>query len=1226
MSQNLYYDPYWDRYSGASKHRAAGYVQVLAIPGRAEQAAEFNEAQSIQRDYLERLGKAVLSEGQIISGCNISVNGTMITISAGRVFLDGLVREVKETKLQIRGLGTERVMASLETSTVSSDQDPTLRDPAVGADNYNLVGADRLQQLVVLSVVEGLAQTNIPYSTSGSQRTIDTATASLIYSLEDGEVIDVAAKQNTSDSDSVSATITDMMAERTYDENGNYKVRGLNLSTLAELDKSGRIKVYISDGRAYIKGYQVVKDAMSQIRINRSTDTRLVQSESHFYKSTQSRYQLSNGPIDSMVKFTALVTVTEELKYRGSVRGGLDKLSHTPVDSITQVYTKNNGRIDQQFVQGRDYALYADGVDWSLTGDDAMEPASGTSYYVTYVYNKLLVEGTDFSLENDIDTAYVNILNSGTKPDHNTRMYFNYYYTLARRDLVLVNSAGEISVLEGKPDRYDELITPYNGSDYFYELGYVNVFPKPSIGEDVEGHIAEVVSYDQTRLTQDNFNTMLKRIEAIEDSLAQLDLEREIETGEDSINLKGYFTDNFENINKSDIGYDTGSVAYTACIDYARGELTTPASIVSRNLSVNNAQSPGYNIFGTILAAPYESELVYSQGYATGKMLVNPYASYGPMCIVSINPSQDNWIEEETIKVTNTIEKKDYTTKYATYSHAAYSWNATRNLRGFLYSYVKEDTTFLGRGVERVRSSSVAATVIEFMRQGVISVEGSAFGANSKNIYCLFNDVPVNLEPTGTTSKGNNVSIDGASYATVNANGNGHFTAKFIIPERIPCGEVAVQLICSAANNSEGVDISGRANYTARGTLLTTTELDQTIITDRYQVLKTTVNVYRSDPLAQSFILSDTYDRNLTEIGLYFATKSTTRPALLQVRNMVNGYPGETVYAEVELAPEKVNIPTNANIPVVTRVKLNQPVYCYAGVPYCFVVLSDSNAYSMYYANMGDNLLGTSQPLVVNPYGVGVMFSSSNATTWTAHQGADLKFDLYRSVYTGKGEIIFEDVNLEEVTGVMLDAAYEVAGDDKGSSSKSTLSWYFRYAKAENALIVSDWIPIDTFVYKDLASITSKVTLKAVIETDYSTSPFIDGQRISLRAFIDALEATYVSKHLSRYDFEDEYQKLKIMYQAAIPTGALHPDIYYMDQENGEWVKVEENANNILSITPVDDEFYQYTWNINKINCMIQNPTSAGSTFFKIRIDMKTAIRYSRPRVRKLMVIFKYAD
>ena len=42
--------PYYSRYM--SQHRDKGYTAVLAKPGLAEQASEFNEIQEIQRDYL----------------------------------------------------------------------------------------------------------------------------------------------------------------------------------------------------------------------------------------------------------------------------------------------------------------------------------------------------------------------------------------------------------------------------------------------------------------------------------------------------------------------------------------------------------------------------------------------------------------------------------------------------------------------------------------------------------------------------------------------------------------------------------------------------------------------------------------------------------------------------------------------------------------------------------------------------------------------------------------------------------------------------------------------------------------------------------------------------------------------------------------------------------------------------------------------------------------------
>ena len=286
---------------------------------------------------------------------------------------------------------------------------------------------------------------------------------------------------------------------------------------------------------------------------------------------------------------------------------------------------------------------------------------------------------------------------------------------------------------------------------------------------------------------------------------------------------------------------------------------------------------------------------------------------------------------------------------------------------------------------------------------------------------------------------------------------------------------------------------------------------------------------------------------------------------------------------------------------------------------------------------MGDKFLGSNDQLVVNPYGVGVLFSSSNASTWTAHQDTDLMFKLYRTQYTGNGEIIFNNVAVRDITGVMLDAAYEVDSDSDSkniSSSKTGIKWFYRYTKSGAGESPTDWLSIDTLVFRDLQSYARNIDLKAEITTDFSTSPFIAKDRVALRTFLDSKQSTYISKSIDETNFANPYQALKISYQAALPQNTSM-DVFYMDKEDGDWVKlatdnttvnVGGNAVKLVSldsITNVDEEFKQYTWNINKINCMVSDTQSRGSKFFKLRIDLNTTQAFNRPRVKKLACIFK---
>ena len=49
------------------------------------------------------------------------------------------------------------------------------------------------------------------------------------------------------------------------------------------------------------------------------------------------------------------------------------------------------------------------------------------------------------------------------------------------------------------------------------------------------------------------------------------------------------------------------------------------------------------------------------------------------------------------------------------------------------------------------------------------------------------------------------------------------------------------------------------------------------------------------DPLAQTFLVDDSGGCFITSVDLYFETKDTVLPAWVEIRNVVNGYPGSKV-------------------------------------------------------------------------------------------------------------------------------------------------------------------------------------------------------------------------------------------------------------------------------------------------------------------------------------------
>ena len=58
---------------------------------------------------------------------------------------------------------------------------------------------------------------------------------------------------------------------------------------------------------------------------------------------------------------------------------------------------------------------------------------------------------------------------------------------------------------------------------------------------------------------------------------------------------------------------------------------------------------------------------------------------------------------------------------------------------------------------------------------------------------------------------------------------------------------------------------------------------------------------------------------------------------------------------------------------------------------YALVVMSNSSKYECFFAELGQNIIGTTRKVSEQPY-IGVLFKSQNASTWEQNQNQDLTF------------------------------------------------------------------------------------------------------------------------------------------------------------------------------------------------------------------------------------------
>lgn len=233
----------------------------------------------------------------------------------------------------------------------------------------------------------------------------------------------------------------------------------------------------------------------------------------------------------------------------------------------------------------------------------------------------------------------------------------------------------------------------------------------------------------------------------------------------------------------------------------------------------------------------------------------------------------------------------------------------------------------------------------------------------------------------------------------------------------------------------------GTGKYVAKGVLQTqqatynsvrNAELVKEQITSNQTIFPTTSRQIGTvvtawwDPLAQSFLVQQPGGAFLTKIDVFFASKDANIPCSLEIREMVNGYPGKIVlpFSKVVLNPDQVNLSSTSSVIVngpdadasyptfdtPTSFVFSTPVYVQDSQEYCFVLQSDSNNYKVWISNMGDTIPGTSRTISEQPY-AGVMFKSQNASTWTADQDQDIKFSIYRAKFNTQAVGNIEFVN-----------------------------------------------------------------------------------------------------------------------------------------------------------------------------------------------------------------------
>lgn len=194
----------------------------------------------------------------------------------------------------------------------------------------------------------------------------------------------------------------------------------------------------------------------------------------------------------------------------------------------------------------------------------------------------------------------------------------------------------------------------------------------------------------------------------------------------------------------------------------------------------------------------------------------------------------------------------------------------------------------------------------------------------------------------------------------------------FTVPANQPTGTATVQIIGDQGS-------SGIATYAA----------GHDITTEMRRIVTTVTQYY--DPLAETFSLTE--GRYIAGLDLWFTAKGQSR-VVVQIRDTLVGFPNKNVLAQATLYPKDIKTDGNA-----TRFTF-RPIWLDANVEYAIVILTDDAETAVAIAELGQYDSVHQNHVTRQPYQTGVLLSSSNASSWTAHQTMDLTFRLLGCKFT----------------------------------------------------------------------------------------------------------------------------------------------------------------------------------------------------------------------------------
>lgn len=654
-----------------------------------------------------------------------------------------------------------------------------------------------------------------------------------------------------------------------------------------------------------------------------------------------------------------------------------------------------------------------------------------------------------------------------------------YSYYLSRKDLLVIDQNGDFELIKG---------VPAENSSYPAEptkgmlLARLDIPPFPTLDTNTANRIGKpeygvsIESNQTRRYTMKDIGGIDKRISNLEyyTSLSLLENKAKDFLVTDSSGAdrfkNGIFVDNFKNLFLADVN----GGEFAAAIDTTLDNITP--KIRQYNLALKYSTGTNVTKFSNKAVTLNKTDYVLesaSQAYATAlKNCTTSFYNYvGKM---QINPTYDTG--PDTVRAPAINFETDLATPFIEFTEALSEVvPLTTTERTQLTRRVTEITTTelqTGTGAATTQNLGDFVTDVNFlpyMRSRDIQIRVVGLRPNTR-FFFFFDGVDVNnhvvngIEPEAEQLADGIIvarqqSFNGSARVIL-SDSDGVLRAVFRLPANtffVGDRKLEILDVPDIADKDAATSYSS-TNYSAFNFAVTKTNLSTTTIPPQFDLDTTVTTETRgrgSDPLAQTFIIDPdaSSDTNvfITKLDLYFAKKSRAGKGVgIQIREVQNGFPtGPALpFASVYLKASQVNAGTvtpASNALTATTITFEAPVALRTNTEYAIVIAPDGNDpdYLVWISRTGERDVDTNVAVVADT-NAGVLFTSTNARTWTPYQNENLKFTLYAARFANaSGDVTLTNDNHEfftisNLTGTFNDA--EEVFIQKGSYLTGTVT------------------------------------------------------------------------------------------------------------------------------------------------------------------------------------------